>query len=62
MRDGAIVMTIFDVARYKLLFRVFAVGAVGKTNNEGLLCRSIFHVGRGKRITGLGCYLVVWSG
>lgn len=37
VRDGAIV-TIFDIARYKLLFGVFAVGAVGKANNKGLLC------------------------
>lgn len=60
MRDGAIV-TIFDVARYKLLFRVFAVGAVGKANNEGLLCGCVFPVGRGRMIIALGCYLVVWG-
>lgn len=61
MRDGAIV-TIFDVARYKLLFGVFAVGAVGKANNKGLLCGCVFPVGRGRMIIALGCYLVVWSG
>ena len=42
-----------------LLFCVFAVGAVGKANNEGLLCGCVFPVGRGRMIIALGCYLVV---